>query len=386
MNIVHVSASITNKSGGVGAVIYGITSRSGLYKSTSSIVTYDEETSDYGSYDFIDVHRCKIIGLHSLGYSPEMSKELYKLKNCDIIHSHGLWLRSGYYARQASLRRNIPLVISPHGMLEPYALDRSKLKKKIISLLFENNNLMAANCIHAASHQEAENFKKAGIRNNIAIIPFGVENQKFDVSDTTNMFDKYPILKNKKIIFFLSRIHPKKGLIYLIEAWEKLYERFPGWQIVIAGPDEDNHLSQILDLISNKQLGDKITYIGPVHGRQKYACYNMSSIFVLPTLSENYGFVVPEALSSECPVITTKGTPWKDLVEYNCGWWIDIGTNSLIKCLEKACSMSDDDLKNMGINGRKLVESNYSWESSVNKFNALYSWLVNDSQKPEFVI
>ena len=106
---------------------------------------------------------------------------------------------------------------------------------------------------------------------------------------------------------------------------------------------------------------------------------------MLPTFSENFGVVIAEALASYTPVITTKGAPWHDLEKYNCGWWIDIGVAPLLNTLKTAMSCSDENIIEMGVNGRKLIEEKYSITSVAKKMLALYSWILKKTTKPNFV-
>lgn len=185
---------------------------------------------------------------------------------------------------------------------------------------------------------------------------------------------------------FLSRIHPKKGIEMLIEAWLRLDPRIKtGWQIEIAGNGDPIYIETLQRTIDEKGLRKEIQIIGPQFGEDKLATYQCADLFVLPTYSENFGIVVAEALACGIPVITTKGTPWEALNTRNAGWWIDIGAEPLVKALKQAMKLSEQELQQMGQNGRKLVEENYSIESVASKMVRLYDWILKGGEKPEFV-
>jgi glycosyltransferase involved in cell wall biosynthesis len=121
-----------------------------------------------------------------------------------------------------------------------------------------------------------------------------------------------------------------------------------------------------------------IDFVGPIFGKRKWALYKDADLFVLPTHSENFGIVVPESLASGTPVITTYGTPWRELNEEKCGWWIPIGKDSLVTALRSFLLKTPEELKEMGQRGRKLVEDKYSSEKVAKQFLAMYENLISD--------
>ena len=199
-----------------------------------------------------------------------------------------------------------------------------------------------------------------------------------------------------KIVLFVSRIHPKKGLINLVDAWGILKKKSvcEQWKCVLAGPNEDGHLNQVMAHAKTVGVVDDFEYVGPVLGETKDKLYAEADIFVLPTFSENFGSVVIEALSQGCPVITTKGAPWAELlggrnedrcqkdsanervVAGRCGWWVDIGVEPLVETLGEAMSLTDEERYQMGINGRRLAESKYTWPSVAQKMSKAYETLI----------
>ena len=105
----------------------------------------------------------------------------------------------------------------------------------------------------------------------------------------------------------------------------------------------------------------------------------------MPTFSENFGIVIAESLASYTPVITTKGAPWKDLKDNNCGWWIDIGVDPLTKVLFEVLDSEKEVLIQMGENGRKLIEEKYSIDMVAKNTSKMYNWVVNKKSKPKFI-
>lgn len=166
-----------------------------------------------------------------------------------------------------------------------------------------------------------------------------------------------------KTISYIGRIAPIKGLNSLCSAYAQVAAK--DWQLVIIGPDQENHLAELQALAKKLNITESVVFAGAKFGNELQEAYSNSDIFVLPSYSENFGSVVVEALAHRVPVITTKGTPWQELEDRQCGWWIDIGVEPLVEALQKAMSLSDEERKAMGERGRKLVEEEYTWDAAV---------------------
>ena len=175
-----------------------------------------------------------------------------------------------------------------------------------------------------------------------------------------------------KTILFLSRIHEKKGINFLIEAASILKKELDGYQIVIAGEGDAPYIDTLKQMALQANVQDIISFAGGVYGEEKWNLFRKADVFVLPTFSENFGIAIAEALASGTPVITTKGTPWSDFVKYNCGWHTDIGSLPTVNALKEFLQLDEMTLELMGRNARRLIEEKYSTQSMADEMMKLY--------------
>jgi len=305
--------------------------------------------------------------------------EYLKNNQVGLLHGHGIWQMPVHHMSHLARMKNIPYIITPRGMLEPWALNAGKWKKKLALILYQRQDLAKATCIHATAQMEAENIRNLGFKNPIAVIPNGINISEFPL--------KPQVAKKEKLtILFLSRIHPNKGIELLVEAWQQLDKTLrQNWRVEIAGNGEERYITSLQNLIDVKGLINEIKIIDPQFGEAKLAAYHRADLFVLPTYSENFGIVVAEALACGVPVITTKGTPWEELNTCNAGWWTNIGVQPLVEVLQEALQLPEEQRIQMGLNGRKLVEEKYSIEAVAQQMIQLYKWILHGGEKPDFI-
>lgn len=377
MNICHVISSIDKFDGGTSSFIQTTLGEIAQHISVSLL------TIKSNNPVHIDKKVRVIFAQKSFPYLNLYSKKLkFNLENldCNLFHGNGLWQFPVNFMAQIAKKRGVPYLISPHGMLEPWAMRRGAVKKNLALLLYQRNSLENAACLHALTLEEFKNIKKLNLKNPIAIIPNGIDLKKFKPKDKSD-------IKNSNTILFLSRLHPKKGIELLIEAWAKIPQNIKrDWVLRIVGGGEAAYVNKIHKIISEKSLINQIELVGSKFDNYKITEFQNSDLFVLPSYSEGFPIAVLEALACGIPVITTKGTSWQELQTHNAGWWIDIGVEPLIEALTEAMKLSDNERIEMGLNGRKLVEENYSIELVAQKMIQLYEWILFKTKKPEFII
>lgn len=312
-----------------------------------------------------------------LGISPSMHKALKQAaKEAQIMHNHSLWMLPNIYPLLAIRNSGCRLVTSPRGTLSEYALNRSRWLKKLFWGLGQGDILKKSSCLHATSEMEYCEIRRKGVKAPVAIIPNGIE--------TPGDRKKDKIEKQLRRLLFLGRIHPKKGIDVLIRAWAKIEKQFTDWELYILGPDNDNYLYQMNTLARHLSI-KRINFAGAVYGSAKSQAYWSADLFVLPSYSENFGMTVVEALAHGIPAIVSKGAPWQGLETHRCGWWIEIGEEPLIECLEEALTLSPEELAKRGALGRTWIERDFSWTRVGEMMHKTYLWLLGGGSTPDWV-
>lgn len=313
-------------------------------------------------------------GPRRLGRSPSMYRWLSEQcakGRVDVLHNHGMWQMNAIYPARAARRGPVKLIYSPRGAFSQWAMRHGSKFKRIFWPLLQAPALQQASCFHATAESEYRDIRRLGFRQPVAIIPNGI--------DTGDLPDRVPA--PPRTLLFLGRIHVVKGLDKLLLAWRQVQTRFPDWRLVIIGSDDGYHgVSGYLETLKAEAgaLGlERIEFLNACFGREKFAAYRNAELYILPSYSENFGVTVAESLAMATPAIVTKGAPWSGLVENQAGWWVDIGVEPLVVCLNEALSRSPEELAAMGRNGRDWMEREFSWDSIGHRMAATYRWLCD---------
>jgi glycosyltransferase involved in cell wall biosynthesis len=285
-----------------------------------------------------------------------------------------MWQMPNIYAGSVARRTGRPFVFSVHGMLAPLALQRSRWKKTVVNWLGQRSSLEAATCIHATAASEYLDIRRLGLKQPVCVVPYGI-----DVPDLDR--DTAPA---RRTVLFLGRVHPIKRVDVLVRAWAQVERAFPDWDLAICGPDNEGYLPQLQQLVAT--LGTtRVRFLGPRYGDDKNKVLASSHLFVLPSFTENFGFVVAEALSAGVPAIVSKGAPWEGLATHGCGWWTDVSVESLAARLREALAMEPAALEVMGRKGREWMLREQSWERVAAMMETTYSWLLGQADPPDWV-
>jgi glycosyltransferase involved in cell wall biosynthesis len=303
----------------------------------------------------------------------------FEAARADLIHGHGLWLAPNIAAGSVAALAKKPLIVTPRGMLSPTALAFSRVKKRVFWWCFQERAIGNAACLHATSDSEYRDIREFGLTNPIAIIPNGI--------DLPEPRERVPVTDNggERVVLSLGRIHPKKGLDRLVRAWALVEAAHPKWRLRIVGPSEVGHDIQLRTLTGQLNLS-RVSIEPAVYGAQKLSAFQDADLFVLPTLSENFGLTVAESLAAGTPVISTKGAPWAGLESESCGWWIEHGPEPLAAVLRSALSMPREELRSMGARGRVWMARDFTWDRVARDMVDVYGWLVSGNEPPSTVL
>jgi glycosyltransferase involved in cell wall biosynthesis len=321
------------------------------------------------------VHAHAARGPRFYPFAPGLARSLAQLAP-DVVDVHGLWLDPSRASLAHHRRTRRPYVVTPHGMLDPWAVRRSRWKKALVLAAFERAHLGRAGCVRVTAEMEADHVRAFGVRAPLAVVPNGVALPAA----------RRPPARDRptRRLLFLSRLHPKKGLDHLLRAWAALAPAHPDWELAVAGPDELGHTAAMRRLARALEV-PRVRWLGPVHGAAKSRLYHDSDVFVLPTHAENFGLVVAEALAHELPVVTTTNAPWAGLEREGCGWWVPLGGGALGEALAAALALGDDARAAMGARGRAWVARRFTWAAVAAALVPVYRWLAGGGPPPAAV-
>lgn len=300
-----------------------------------------------------------------------------------VLHDHGQWLGTNRAVASAARGLGVARVVTPRGMLSPWALSHRRLVKRAAWSAYARRDLNAATAIHATSDLEAAELADLRVRPRVVVIPNGVALPDDDPVDEGraggNVLSGEP-----REALFLSRVHPKKGLPDLIDAWDRLTREgiTDGWRLRVVGPDEGGHREDLHRRAAAAGLADRVRFEEAVPDADKWDLYRRASLFVLPTHSENFGVVVAEALACATPVLTTTAAPWKLVEEHRCGWWVSPGTEAVTGALREALAASPAALAAMGARGKPVVADRFGWDAAGKETADLYDGLLREPPRP----
>jgi len=388
IKVLHVTTSLSRLGGGVSTAIWGMTRFQRQFGAAPSIAGIEDQYTQQDTAGLnVRYYAGQLFGPPVLGYSDDLRRHLMEeVERVDVVHDHGLWSLAGMQAGSLARRWKIPRIVTPHGMLEPWALARSPWKKRLAMMLFQHKHLDRAACIHALCESEARNIRCLGFRNPIAIIPNGINVEEYaNLPDPTRLHHRFPQLQGQRLVLFLSRIHPKKGLPHLLRAWATLANEFRGWKLVIAGNDEGGHAVEMNKLASELGLHDSVLFTGPAYGEEKRRMFAAAQVFALPSFSEGFSMVILEAAACGLPVLCTPSCNFRELQAAGGSIEVQPDVESTAEGLRKLMSMSDDERREVGAKAKKVVEEGYRWEAVTQRMVDVYWWMVFGGPPPECV-
>ncbi|MEQ9544777.1 MAG: glycosyltransferase [Marinobacter sp.] len=322
-------------------------------------------------------------GPQRLGCSPSMRRWLnhqVASGSVEIVHNHSLWMMPNVYPGWATKGKSVPYIVSPRGTLSQWAMGSGSNVKKIFWPLIQKPSIKHAACFHATAYSEYEDIRRMGFKQPIALIPNGIDLPRYHKEN------RGWSANGERTLLFLGRLHPVKGIDYLLGSWRDLQDEFQDWRLRIVGPEGDGQYLKHLKATTAHYKLKRVVFDGPLYGDGKFDAYRAAELYVLPTHSENFGMTVAEALASGTPAVVSQGAPWQAMERESAGWWPEIGEKPLTEALRKAMASPPEHLRSMGQNGRAWMEEEFAWSGVAKSMLETYQWLLGRGDRPDNVL
>lgn len=296
------------------------------------------------------------------------------MKNADAIHLHTPWDPTNTYFAAVARQAGIPNIISIHGMLDDWSMRQRHLKKRIYLMLRGRRFLEQATYVHATASKEHEQASKWYPNGRGTVIPLVFDLAPYrELPGPALAQQKWPELdRHIPTILFLSRLHPKKGAETVIAAAKHLNDSGAIFRLVLAGTGDAQYTNQLMKQVSDSGLSACTTFTGHVSGDQKLSLYQAADVMALPTNQENFGFIFPESLACETPIMTTRGVDtWPEL-EGSGGALIVDRTPEAFAANLKELLEDRNRAVSMGQTGRKWVFDTFASDSILSQYVAMY--------------
>ena len=381
MNVTHLLSSVSRANGGISESVRRLAqSQLATGQIDVSVVSLQDGFTDQDlpRWQPLRPNCYPVRGPRAVGYAPALVPALLK-QPADVTHVAGLWMYPSVASLRVAQRTGKPYVVSPHGMLDPWALKNSAWKKQLAACLFERRHLEGAACLQALCASEANSIRAAGYSNPVFILPNGIDLPASPASSSAPVWaGRFPA--DRKVMLFLGRIHPKKGLRPLVEAWDSM--RSTVWQLVIAGWDQGGHLAELEDLVQKMNLSDRITFCGPLHGEAKDTAYASAQAFILPSFSEGLPTTVLEAWAHRLPVLMTAECNLPEGFTGGAALEISSEPAKLAQSMLQFDRISPSEQAAMGQRGRMLAEQQFNWDRIAREMVAVYRWVAGQGPRP----
>ncbi len=440
MKVVSLTASVSRKAGGLFESVRRLNQGVAALPEVEVLALGLEDkftAEDIHSWAPLPVQTFKTWGPPQFGYAPRLKDHVLSM-NIDVLHNHGLWMYPSVVTAAWHKRSRRPYVVSPHGMLDSWAMRNSARKKWLARFLFENDHLHGAGCIRALCQSEANSIRALGLRNPVCVIPNGI-----DLPDQSTIQDPKSMIQScehgseccsptsvlssarsegRKILLYLGRIHPKKGLFNLLKAWATVQKSDVGahgsdWLLAIAGWDQGDHEAELKQLATELAIPwsdvrqptpslprygggtngeasnpsfmriapSSLVFLGPQFDEAKAASYENCDAFILPSFSEGLPMVLLEAWAYAKPVLMTPECNLPEGFEANAALRIETAVDTIAAGLAELFRTPHSTLRLLGGNGRNLVASRFTWSQISREMWLLYDWLVGGGNQPESV-
>ena len=327
-------------------------------------------------------------GPASFGFAPGLGRAL-QFDPPDLLHVHGLWMYPSITAMRWS-GRAMPYVVTPHGMLDGWALANRRWKKRLAGLAFETRHLRGAACLHALCASELDAIRSAGLINPVCVIPNGVD--AADASPTlVPPLWRRQVPGRASILLYLGRLAPQKGIPDLLRGLARLRSttgRDPAsrdWHLVIAGWGEPDYRDALLRIARELGLETVVHFVGPQFGEEKERTLAAVDAFVLPSVSEGLPIAVLEAWAARLPVLMTPRCNLDIGFEREAAIRMEPEPASIAQGLQRLFALTALQRHEMGERGARLVAGKFSWPGAAAQMESVYRWVLGHGDRPATV-
>lgn len=300
----------------------------------------------------------------------------------DLVHTNALFVLPNLAAYRACQIHQVPYIITPRGMLEPWALTYRAWKKWPYYSLFERSALGQASAVHMLSLAEADQVRPLGLKPPLLITPNGIHRQSFEpLASPDRFFQQFPATRGKTLVLFLGRIHPKKGLDLLAQAFGKVHGQFPNTHLVIAGPDQGNFLPTVEKYFLQADGLEAVTFTGMLTGDLKQAALAAADVYVAPSYSEGFSMSVLEGMASGLPCVITTGCNFPEAAAAQVAHVVDPRADPLAAALSR-CLQDPAAAKAMGQRARQFIFDHYTWDKIASDLIQVYAAIIEKRPIP----
>lgn len=298
------------------------------------------------------------------------------IKSADLIHCHTLWSTLVTKAARIARKLGKPYVLSPHGMLDPYSFAQKKWKKRLYLEAFERRTILDASRVLLTAEKERVLAETTfGEIPNAAVVPLGADPLPSDKAELSErFFEAHPDLREKQILLFMGRLHPKKRPDILLDVMKDVRAKLPGAVLLFAGTGDDAYVAMLKARRQQLELEERAQFLGHLSGNAKFATLAAADLFLLPSHQENFAIAVAEALHAGTPVILTRHVNiWQEIVDAEAGMAVD-DDDLKDKLVDAVCSLlaNRDKFDGMSTNAFRLAEDQFTWEHSSERTLEVY--------------
>jgi glycosyltransferase involved in cell wall biosynthesis len=325
----------------------------------------------------------KVESIREFAFSSQMTLWLWqKVSEYDLLHIHAIFSYPSTVAMAIARFRKVPYIVRPLGQLCEWSLQQSVRKKQIYLTLIERANLNQAQSLHFTAEQEQQEAAPLSLKSPSFILPHGLSLPVPLPNARRHLRQLLNVPEDEPVILFMSRLHPKKGLDYLLPALGKLgHQRFT---FVLGGNGSPDYESEIDNLLVSAGIGERTYRSGFVEGEMKDLLMQGADIFALTSYSENFGVAVLEAMAVGLPVVVTPGVALASVVEqHQLGYVPELDIEAIASALEH-CLDHPQTKQEMGDRARQLVREQYTWERNASKLNEVYATILKQDSLPIF--